>query len=50
MDLSWKTEAPVVETLGTVGWRQAETLDIGVLAELQKRRQFDAHLSFTLMI
>ena len=50
MDLSWKTEAPGVETLGTVGWRQAEILDIGGLAELLKRQQFDAHLSFIVMI
>ena len=29
-----------------MGWRQAETLDIGGLAELQKSLQFGGHLSF----
>jgi hypothetical protein len=44
VDLNWRTEVPGVGTLGTVGWRQqAETLDIGTLAELQKRLQFGAH-------
>lgn len=43
VDLNWKTGAPGVETLGTVGWRQAETLDIGGLAELQKHQQFGDH-------
>jgi hypothetical protein len=43
VDLNWRTEVPGVGTLGTVGWRLAETLDIGRLAELQKRLQFGAH-------
>ena len=44
VDLNWRTGFPGVDTLRTVGWRQAETLDIGGLAELQKRLQSGVHL------